>query len=109
MSAMGDLFCELIESLETKRYAHALELLEPWGDEAPAQLWGVMKAMAEDTTPPELPSHYLPRAIVDRVTTPADLRSMAKDLRAEGISGMNVALVLDLLARDYSRNWNEVN
>ena len=49
---------------------------------------------------PKLPSHYLPQEVADRTLTPKTLRAIAKDLTAKGITGVNVALALDLLATE---------
>ena len=47
---------------------------------------------------PKLPSHYLPREVADMTLTPKTLRAIAKDLTAQGITGVNVALALDMVA-----------
>jgi hypothetical protein len=46
---------------------------------------------------PELPSGYLPGAIKNQTLTPDTLRVIADDLEREGITGLNVALALDLI------------
>ena len=49
---------------------------------------------------PKLPSHYLPRELADMTLAPKTLRAIAKNLTAQGITGINVALALDLLTRE---------
>ena len=49
---------------------------------------------------PELPSGYLPGAIKNQTLTPETLRIIADDLEREGITGLNVALALDLITRN---------
>ena len=49
---------------------------------------------------PELPSGYLPGAIKNQTLTPETLRIIANDLEREGITGLNVALALDLITRN---------
>lgn len=46
---------------------------------------------------PELPSHYLPSEVRNQTLTPETLERIAQDLRNQGISGLNVALALDLI------------
>lgn len=47
MGAMKDLFITVTDNLEKGNYAEALELLKPWGLDAPNQLWGVIQMLAE--------------------------------------------------------------
>jgi hypothetical protein len=46
---------------------------------------------------PELPSGYLPGAIKNQTLTPETLRIIANDLERQGVTGLNVALALDLI------------
>lgn len=46
MGAVKELFTAVEESLERGNYAEALELLKPWGSDAPNQLWGVIEMLA---------------------------------------------------------------
>ncbi len=49
---------------------------------------------------PELPSGYLPGEIKNQTLTPETLRIIAQELEHQGISGLNVALALDLITRN---------
>lgn len=99
MGAVKNHFLQVEESLQSANYAQALELLKPWGEDAPRQLWATLEAMAE--TEPELPSHSLPKATRELWLTPKDFRALAKNLERQSITAVNVGLALDLLARDY--------
>lgn len=99
MGAVKNHFLRVEESLQSGNYTQALELLKPWGDDAPGQLWATIEAMA--TTELELPSHLLPKATRELWITPKDFRALAKDLERQSITAVNVGLALDLLVRDY--------
>lgn len=49
------------------------------------------------TEEPELASFYLPAEIKNQTLNPSTLRVLAMELEEQGITGMNVALVLDLI------------
>lgn len=49
---------------------------------------------------PDLASGYLPGAIKNQTLTPSTLRVIANDLEREGITGLNVALALDLITNN---------
>lgn len=105
MGAVSDLLETVMELVQERRYREALDKLTPWREDAPNQLWAVVEYLAADN-PPELPSHYLPWQTRRRLTTPNDLRELADSLEDQGISGLNVALALDLIVRDYSAPSN---
>lgn len=46
---------------------------------------------------PDLASGYLPGEIKNQTLSPSTLRVIANDLEREGITGLNVALALDLI------------
>lgn len=48
MGAVKDYFMQVEESIVQGNYAEALELLKPWGDDAPNQLYGLFMIMAAD-------------------------------------------------------------
>lgn len=50
-----------------------------------------------ETNLPELASGYLPSEIKNQTLTPDTLRDLANALEGEGITGLNIALALDLL------------
>lgn len=101
MGAMKDHLITLMGMIEERRFSEVLNALAPAGEDAPNQLLAVVEYLAADN-PPELPSHYLPWQTRRRLTTPNDLRELADSLEDQGISGLNVALALDLIVRDYS-------
>lgn len=99
MGAVKDNALQVEELLQSGNYSQALELLKPWGEDAPLQLWAIVEALAE--AGPELPSHFLPKATRELWLTPKDFRTMAKDLERQKVTAVNVGLALDLLVRDY--------
>lgn len=101
MGAVSNLLETVMELVQERRYREALDKLTPWRDDAPNQLWGVMEFLAADN-PPELPSEFLPWQTGRRLTSPDNLRELADSLEDQGISGLNVALAIDLIVRDYS-------
>ena len=101
MGAIKELLGQVQDNLTAQKYAQALDLLRGWGEDAPSQLWEVVEMLALEGEP-ELPSHFLTWEVRSRRTTPALLRLLADFLDAEETTGLNVALALDLLARDYS-------
>ena len=48
----------------------------------------------------ELPSHYLPMEIAQKVYETKDLIKMLKALEKDGYSGLGLGLILDLIERD---------
>ena len=48
MGAIKDYFITVEESIRKGDFAEALELLKPWGDDAPNQLYGLFMIMAAD-------------------------------------------------------------
>ena len=48
MGAVKDYFITVEESIRKGDFAEALELLKPWGDDAPNQLYGVFMILAAD-------------------------------------------------------------
>lgn len=101
MGAVKELLAQVQDNITAHKYAEALELLKPWGEDAPPVLWDTLADLANDYAV-ELPSEYLPWQTRRRLTTPDDLRELADWLEDQDISGLNVALALDLLVRDYS-------
>lgn len=101
MGAVKDNALQVEELLQSGDYSQALELLKPWGKDAPLQLWAIVEALAE--TERQLPSHFLPQATRKLWLTPKDFRTMAKDLERQKVTAVNVGLALDLLARDYGQ------
>lgn len=53
---------------------------------------------------PDLASGYLPGEVKNRYLNPSVLRVMAMELEEQGITGMNVALALDLMMNHTSDN-----
>ena len=96
MGRMKDLFTTVEEHLRAGEFAEAVELLEPWGNDIPNQLWGVILAISGNQGD-ILPSHYLPRPIRNKWLSLVELQQVCRDLEEQEITGMNVALILDMV------------
>lgn len=48
MGAVKNYIYEVLENLKAGDYAPALELLEPWGEDAPLMLWECIENLADE-------------------------------------------------------------
>ena len=83
------------KSLEANAYSPKPE---PWEEGYYAAIINALNHLGGMTpNTPELPSGYLPGEIKNQTLTPDTLRGLATALEGEGITGLNIALALDLL------------
>lgn len=57
MGAVKNHLYEVLENLKAGDYAAALELLEPWGEDAPMYLWSCIEDLADEKANEEEANH----------------------------------------------------
>lgn len=91
---------DVMDALESRNFSQALELVRGLGEDRDTiaqSLLTAIECLAEVMPPMELASQYLPSEIKSQTLSPSTLRVIANDLERQGISGLNVALALDLI------------
>ena len=104
MGAVKNLFIEVEESLNRGDYARALELLKPWGDDAPRQLWATLEAISQDGSAAFSPNWNYPVTIPVEISAElydtGDLVKIFSHLKRQGYESLSLGLVIDLVRQE---------